>query len=175
MEQMIQSEVTPQTAFADSGNHQEMIADSLPQRDNVPLYKNVYVIGVFDLFHRGHIELLKNSKALGEKLIVAINGDDMVAAYKRRPLYSEHDRLEIIKSCRYVDDAFIIRDFDNKKYIEQYNIDAIVHGNDWERNSYLEQIRVTEDYLAEKNVALVLLPYTQGISTSDLIKRIKAN
>lgn len=139
------------------------------------MYKNVYVIGVFDLFHRGHVELLKNSKALGERLIVAINGDQMVADYKRRPFYNEEDRLAIIKSCRYVDDAFIIREFDNKPYIEQYGIDAIVHGNDWERNGYLQQIRVTEDYLKSRNVELVLLPYTQGISTSDLIKRIKAS
>ncbi len=139
------------------------------------MYKNVYVIGVFDLFHRGHVELLKNSKALGERLIVAINGDQMVADYKRRPFYSEEDRLAIIKSCRYVDDAFIIHEFDNKKYIEEYGIDAIVHGNDWERSSYLQQIRVTEEYLQERNIELVLLPYTQGISTSDLIKRIKAS
>lgn len=140
-----------------------------------PKYKNVYVIGVFDLFHRGHLELLKNARALGERLIVAVNGDQMVADYKRKPLYDEHDRLELIRACRYVDEAFIIREFDNKKYIEQYQVDAIVHGNDWERSSYLEQIRVTESYLETRGVALVLLPYTQGISTSDLIKRIKAN
>lgn len=139
------------------------------------MYKNVYVIGVFDLFHRGHVELLKNAKSIGERLIVAVNGDQMVANYKRKPFYCEHDRLEIIKGCKYVDDAFIIRDFDNKKYIEQYGIDAIVHGNDWERSSYLQQIRVTEEYLQRQKVELVLLPYTQGISTSDLIKRIKAN
>ena len=47
--------------------------------------KNVYVIGVFDLFHFGHVELLRRARALGDRLIVAINGDDMVASYKRRP------------------------------------------------------------------------------------------
>src|SRR5687768_3905935 len=106
------------------------------------MYKNVYVIGVFDLFHRGHVEFLKKAKSLGENLIVAVNGDEMVADYKRKPFYSETDRLEIIKSCKYVNDAFIINIYDNKEYIEQYNIDAIVHGNDWERTSYLSQIRV---------------------------------
>ena len=84
------------------------------------MYKNVYVIGVFDLFHKGHTEFLKKAKALGEKLIVAINGDDMVASYKRRPFYSEHDRLEIIKACKYVDEAFIIRQYDNKEYITSF-------------------------------------------------------
>lgn len=137
------------------------------------MFENVYVIGVFDLFHRGHVEFLKKASVLGKKLIVAVNGDEMVASYKRKPFYCEEDRLEIIKACKYVDDAFIIRGFDNKEYIEKYNIDAIVHGNDWELNSYLEQIRVTAEYLKERNVELILVPYTTGISTSQLIKKIK--
>lgn len=59
--------------------------------------KNVYVIGVFDLFHFGHVELLRRAKELGDRLIVAINGDEMVASYKRRPFLSEQDRLEVVK------------------------------------------------------------------------------
>jgi glycerol-1-phosphate dehydrogenase [NAD(P)+] len=137
-------------------------------------YKNVYVIGVFDMFHRGHVEFLKKAKTLGDRLIIAVNGDQMVGEYKRKPLMSELDRLEIIKACKFVDDAFIIRQFDNKCYIEKYNIDVIVHGSDWERQSYLEQICVTEDYLKERNVDLVFVPYTSGISTSGLIKRIRS-
>lgn len=137
------------------------------------MFKNVYVIGVFDLFHRGHVEFLKKAKALGQCLIVAINGDEMVTSYKRKPLYSETDRLEILKSCRFVDQAFIVQGYDNKEFIEKYKIDAIVHGNDWEANSYMEQIRVTKEYLKEKNVELVLLPYTEGISTSQIRKMIK--
>lgn len=139
------------------------------------MYKNVYVIGVFDLFHKGHIELLKRAKSLGQRLIVAVNGDDMVAEYKRKPVHSETDRLETISSCKYVDEAFIIREFDNKKHLEEYNIDAIVHGDDWERNSYMQQIRVTEEYLKARNIDIVLVPYTSGISTSNLIERIKGN
>lgn len=152
----------------------EQITEPLPLPGKQQ-YKNVYVIGVFDLFHRGHLELLKNAKALGERLIVAINGDDMVAEYKRRPLFSEADRLEIVKACRYVDEAFIVHGYDNKAFIERYQIDAIVHGNDWERDSYLRQIRVTDEYLQQQGAELVLVPYTAGISTSALIKTIKAN
>jgi glycerol-1-phosphate dehydrogenase [NAD(P)+] len=137
-------------------------------------YKNVYVIGVFDMFHRGHVEFLKKAKSLGDRLIIAVNGDQMVGEYKRKPIMSEQDRLEIIKSCRFVDDAFIIRQFDNKCYLEKHNIDAIVHGSDWERQSYLEQICVTEDYLKERNIDLVFVPYTSGVSTSGIIKRIRS-
>ncbi|MFY0608232.1 MAG: FAD synthase [Cyclobacteriaceae bacterium] len=136
--------------------------------------KVVYVIGVFDLFHTGHVRLLKKAKELGNELIVAINGDDMVKAYKRLPIYSEQHRLELIEACKYVDRAFIIRDFDNKPYIEKFNIDIIVHGDDWDVNGYLEQIRVTKGYLKEQKVELKLLPYTSGISTSEIIERIKS-
>ena len=139
------------------------------------MYKNVYVIGVFDLFHRGHVEFLKKARLLGQKLIVAINSDDMVASYKRKPFYSEFDRLEIVKACKFVDEAFIIRQYDNKEYIKKYKIDAIVHGNDWEINSYMKQICVTKEYLKSQNAELVLIPYTSGISTSILIKVIKGS
>lgn len=133
----------------------------------------VYVIGVFDLFHTGHVELLRRAKAQGDELIVAINGDEMVASYKRRPYMNEDDRMNVIKACRYVDDAFVIRQFDNKDIIEKYGINKIIHGDDWKEESYLEQIRVTPEFLKEHDCELVFLPYTKGISTSELIKKIK--
>lgn len=137
------------------------------------MQENVYVIGVFDLFHTGHVELLKRAKELGDKLIVAINSDEMVASYKRTPFLSEADRLAIVESTKYVDEAFIINEYDNKEFIKKYKITKIVHGDDWEKGSYMEQIRVTPEFLKENKCELVLLPYTKGISTSELIKRIK--
>ncbi len=137
------------------------------------MYKNVYAIGVFDLFHRGHVEFLKQAAFLGLRLIVAINGDEKVAGYKRKPYNSENDRLEIVRACKYVDEAFILNGYDNKEYIEKYQIDIIVHGNDWEIESYMKQLRVTKEYLQDRNVDVVLVPYTQGISTSGLISLIR--
>ena len=127
---------------------------------NDPTYigGNVYVIGVFDLFHTGHVELLRRARALGDKLVVAINGDDMVAQYKRRP---------------FIDEDFIIRCFDNKHAIIDHNIDLIVHGDDWKGESYLEQIRITPKFAEEHHLKLVYLPYTKGISTTDIIKSIR--
>jgi glycerol-3-phosphate cytidylyltransferase-like family protein len=81
--------------------------------------------------------------------------------------------LEIVKSCKYVDDAFIINEFDNKKYLLKYKIDVIVHGNDWTGDTYLKQIRVTAEFLQENNIVMTYLLYTSGISTSELINRIK--
>lgn len=134
---------------------------------------NVYVIGVFDLFHRGHVELLRRSKELGDKLIVAINGDELVSNYKRKPYLSENDRLAVVEACKYVDEAFIINQFDNKDAIIKYKIDIIVHGDDWVGDSYLDQIRLTQDFIDKYNIKFEYLPYTQGISTSELIAKIK--
>ena len=137
------------------------------------LNKKIYVIGVFDLFHRGHLEILRRSKELGGKLLVAINGDQMTAKYKRRPYFLEEDRLELVKACKYVDEAFIVNQFDHKQILIDKEIDIIVHGDDWEKKSYMKQIRVSEDFLERNNIELKLLSYTKGISTSNLIKNIK--
>ena len=137
-------------------------------------YDAVYVIGVFDLFHRGHVELLRRAKELGNRLIVAINDDKMVASYKRRPVVYEQDRLAVVKACRYVDDAFLVDSYDNKPLLEQYQVSVIVHGNDWDHASYLEQIRVTEEFLEKHNIEMVFLKSTEGISTTGLIRQIQA-
>lgn len=103
------------------------------------MYKNVYVVGVFDLFHRGHLELLRKAKALGGNLVVAVNSDNKVVSYKRTPVVPEGDRLEIVKACKYVDDAFLIDGYAQKEFIEKYDIDAIIHGDDWGREGYLKK------------------------------------
>ncbi|MCY6340347.1 CDP-glycerol glycerophosphotransferase family protein [Bacteroides fragilis] len=133
----------------------------------------VYVIGVFDLFHRGHVELLKKAKGLGDRLVVAINSDEMVANYKRKPVINENDRLAVVKACSYVDEAFIIPDLDNKLYVIKYNVDIIVHGDDWTGEGYLNQICMTPEFLQKHQIELVYLPYTKGISTSKIIKSIQ--
>jgi glycerol-3-phosphate cytidylyltransferase len=135
----------------------------------------VYVIGVFDLFHRGHVELFRRARELGDKLIVAVNGDEMTAAYKRRPFFSEQDRLELVKACRYVDDAFIASEFDNRDFVLRYKIKKIVHGNDWSHESYIKQIRLSEEFIAEHKIEMVYLPYWSGISTSQLVRTIQAS
>jgi len=138
-------------------------------------FNHVLVVGVFDLFHRGHVELLRRARELGDRLTVAINGDDLVEEYKRRrPFMAESDRLAIVAACRYVDHAYIARDYDTKPAIEAYRIDAIVHGDDWPHDRYLQQIRVTEAYLASRGVTIVYVPYTAGISTTDVVARIRA-
>lgn len=111
------------------------------------------------------MELLRRARALGDRLIVAINGDDIVEKYKRRPYIKEDDRLAVVQACRYVDEAFVIHTFDNKEVICKYGINIIVHGDDWCGMSYLEQIRLTPEFIQEHQIQLIYLPYTKGIST----------
>lgn len=137
--------------------------------------KTVLVIGVFDLFHRGHVELLKNARALGDRLVVVINGDAFTSAYKRKPIFSEDDRLHIVQSLKVVDVAVVSNSPDVKPFIEQYGIDLIVHGDDWDHASYLRQICVDEEYLKRHHVEMAYLPYYQGLSTSGLIGEIRSS
>jgi glycerol-3-phosphate cytidylyltransferase len=133
---------------------------------------NVLAVGVFDLFHVGHVKLLKRARSLGTRLCVVVNGDDLTEKYKRRPVFDEHCRLEIIKACRFVDDAWISNTFDIKPFIIREDIQKIVHGDEWERNSYLEQLQVDETFLVRRDVELSLLPYTASISTSLILDKI---
>ncbi|WP_310467414.1 adenylyltransferase/cytidyltransferase family protein [Sphingomonas sp.] len=131
--------------------------------------KAVFVSGVFDLFHRGHVELFKRAAALGDRLYVGVNSDEMVAKYKRRPVFCEEDRLAIVKAIRCVTDAVIYDAFDLKPMVERFKPSFMVHGDDWPRESYLKQICMTEDDLVKYGVELVFLPYWRGTSTTSIM------
>ena len=135
--------------------------------------KNILVVGVFDLFHRGHLEFLKKSKSIEGDLYVLINGDELTSKYKRQPIFQENDRCAIISALSCVKKAEITNSYDIKPFIEKYKIDIILHGDDWEHKSYMEQICVNEEYLAEKNIEIMYTPYFDGISTSELVRNIK--
>jgi glycerol-3-phosphate cytidylyltransferase len=135
----------------------------------------VYVIGVFDLFHRGHVELLRRARELGDKLIVAINSDKLTEEYKRRPFFSEEDRLEIVRACRFVDEAFIATEYDNSKLVLKHKVNKIVHGDEWSHESYLKQICLSPEFLVQHKIEMVYLPYWSSISTSELIRVVQAS
>lgn len=129
----------------------------------------VFVSGVFDLFHRGHVELLKRAAALGDRLYVGVNSDEMVAQYKRRPVFSQDDRLAIVKAMGCVTNAVIYGSFELKPMVEYFRPAFMVHGDDWPRESYLNQIRMTEEDLVRYGVELVFLPYWRGTSTTSIM------
>jgi cytidyltransferase-like protein len=130
----------------------------------------VLVVGVFDLFHAGHVNLLRQARTLGGRLVVIVNGDRLTASYKRPPIMCEADRLAVISACRHVDHAEISNEYSVRDAVVRHRVTKIAHGDDWEPESYLRQIRCDRAFLSENGVELVLLPYTPGISTSDIIR-----
>lgn len=133
----------------------------------------VYVVGVFDLFHRGHLELLRRARALGDRLIVAINGDEFTASYKRIPVHCELDRLEIIRAIRFVDEAFVINEQSHRANLFHFRVQKVVHGDDWTGDGYLQQIGVDAEFVATHGIEMVYLPYWDGVSTSQIIDGLK--
>jgi cytidyltransferase-like protein len=128
----------------------------------------VYVDMVADLFHYGHADFLRQARQLGDTLIVGIHSDATVAAYKREPFLTMEERVRVVESCRYVDevipDAPIVVTAD---WIERIGIDLVLHGDDF-----------TEEELARCYGVPIRLgifrtvPYTTGISTSDIARRV---
>ncbi len=138
--------------------------------------KNVYVGGCFDVLHQGHVFLLKESKKLGDNLIVAINSDKFIEEYKGRPaVYSENERLEIIKAIKYVDDAFIMHEWkDQPGHLLRLNISIITHGEDWKGDSLVKQLGITKEFMVENNIELKYIPLIQGISSTEIKGRVKS-
>ena len=133
----------------------------------------VYVGGSFDLPHHGHYRLLKKAAALGS-VTVALNLNDFSKQYKNKSLVmSYEERREVLLSCKWVDDVVPnIGGADSKPAIELVQPDFIVAGSDWARKDYHSQMGVTQDWLDERNITLVFVPYTDEISTTELRRRI---
>ncbi len=133
-------------------------------------YKVGYTDGVYDLFHIGHLNMIQTAKQNCEYLIVGIHGDAVVEEYKhRRPIVNENDRKRIIEAIKGVDRTEINRFRDKLKLWELYHFDVIFIGDDWKGTDRWNQF---EKILAEVNVDVVYVPYTKGISTTELRRKI---
>lgn len=133
-------------------------------------YKLGYTDGVYDLFHVGHLNMIETAKANCEELIVGVHGDDVVEEYKHfRPIINENDRARIIGSIKGVDRVVVNRFRDKMKLWEMYHFDVIFIGDDWKGT---ERWNNFEKILAEIGVDVIYVPYTKGISTTDIKKKI---
>ena len=134
-------------------------------------YKIGYTQGAFDMFHIGHLNLLKRAKEQCEILIVGINSDGLVSQYKnKKTIIPENERAEIVRSINFVDDVLIATTLDKIQIWEDVKFDAIFIGSDWKGNSRWKQ---TEMDLKEKGAEVVYIEYTQGISSSIIRDRFE--
>ena len=137
----------------------------------------VYSGGTFDLFHSAHVRFLKACRRLAGhdgQVVVALNTDAFIQAYKGKlPVMTFDERKEVLLGCRYVDAVIPnVAGADSKPSIEQVMPDLIVIGDDWARKDYYAQMQFTREWLDQMDIQLVYVPYTPGISTTDLKQRI---
>ena len=130
-----------------------------------------YTAGVYDLFHIGHLNLLKNAKGMCDKLVVGVTVDNLVEYKGKKPMIPFEDRIEIVRSIKYVDAA-----------VPQYNMDKLVAckklgatilfvGDDWYGTDKWKEY---ERDFAKENIKIVYFPYTQGISSTKITQALQA-
>lgn len=137
---------------------------------------NVYTGGTFDLFHRGHVNFLLQCRMLanGGKVTVGLNTDEFAESYKRKPVCNLAERIAVVEACRYVDDVAVNwGGGDSKPLIEHVAPDVIAVGDDWRDKDYYGQMGFTQEWLDERGIQVIFLPYTKGVSSSDIISRLK--
>ena len=138
----------------------------------------VYTGGTFDLFHSGHVNLLKRCREVaGElgKVVVALNTDDFIFQFKnKKPICTEQERLEVLLACRYVDEVVMnVGGQDSRISIEMVGPNYIVVGSDWAKKDYYAQMSFTQEWLDERGIGLVYVPYTQTISSTKIRGRMQ--
>lgn len=136
--------------------------------------KILYTGGTFDLFHYGHMNLLAKCKKLADVVVVSLNTDEFVLEYKNnKPVMSYEERERSLLYCGHVDLVIPNKGGkDSKPSILEVKPDIIAIGDDWAKKDYYSQMSFTQDWLDENNIVLVYLPYTKGVSSTDLKKRI---
>ena len=133
----------------------------------------MYTGGTFDLFHSGHVAFLRKCALVGS-VTVSLNTDEFIKNYKgNAPVMSYAEREAVLLACRYVDAVVPnVGGADSTVAIELSKPDIIIIGSDWARRDYYSQMGFTQDWLDERNIGLAYIPYTKGISTTELKKRI---
>ena len=130
-----------------------------------------YVSGAYDLFHVGHLRLLKRCKEHCDYLIVGIDSDELVEIFKnRKPCISEEERLEIIKAVKYVDEAVMVdyHNVDIRNAWELYQFNVRFCGDDHEK-----EMQDTKRYLQSLGADIVFFPYTMSTSSTQIRTEIQ--
>jgi len=132
-------------------------------------YKLGYTTGVYDLFHIGHLNILKKAKENCERLMVAISTDELVESYKKKkPIIPFEERIAIVAAIKYVDEVVVQESQDKVKAWHKYKYDVLFMGSDW---AGTDMIKKAEEELNPQGVEVILFPYTQTTS-STLIKEV---
>ena len=140
----------------------------------------VYTGGTFDLLHSGHVRFLQACRKIAGHdgtVVVSLNTDEFISAYKGKPpVMSFAERKEVLQALRCVDRVVAnVGGADSKPAILDVMPDFVVIGSDWAVRDYYAQMQFTQAWLDDLEITLLYVPYTEGISTTDLKKRIVAS
>lgn len=138
---------------------------------NMKKYKIGYTTGVFDMFHVGHLNIIEKAKEQCEFLIVGVSTDEVVREYKNKtPVIPYEQRKRIVEAIRFVDKVVPQTTMDKTVAWDELKFDVIFHGDDWKGSGYYNEC---EEKLKEKGVDVVFIPHTPGISSTEIVERIK--
>lgn len=129
-----------------------------------------YTSGVYDLFHIGHLNLLKNAKSLCDKLIVGVSTDELVSYKNKKAVIPHNERMEILRSIKYVDTVVPQNDMDKFKMWERLKFDIMFVGDDWFQS---EKWKEFDKKFKEVGVKIIYFPYTQGTSSTLINETLK--
>ena len=124
-----------------------------------------YTAGVYDLFHVGHLNLLKNAKGMCDKLVVGVTVDELVSYKGKKAFIPFEDRIEIVRSIKYVDAAIPQYDMDKLAACKKIGASMLFVGDDWYGT---EKWHTYEEELGEENIKVIYFPYTKGISSTKI-------
>ena len=126
-----------------------------------------FTAGAFDMFHVGHLNLIKNAKARCDYLIVGVNTDELIASYKnKQAVVPLKERMEIVEAIRYVDEVMAVDSLDKETIWNQKKYDVVFIGDDWKGSLRWNE---TEQVMKQHGVEVIYLPYTTG-TTSTLLR-----
>ena len=127
-------------------------------------YKVGYTTGVFDMFHIGHLNILKKAKEQCDYLIVGVSTDEVVQSYKNKtPIIPFEERIAIVQELKCVDRAVPQTSLDKMEAWKKYHFDALFHGSDWKGSDMYN--KMIEEF-SEVGVDVVFLPHTEGVSST---------
>ncbi|MCT4643195.1 MAG: adenylyltransferase/cytidyltransferase family protein [Bacteriovoracaceae bacterium] len=129
-----------------------------------------YTSGVYDLFHVGHLNLLRNAKGMCDKLVVGVTTDELVQYKNKVSVIPHSERMEIVRSIKYVDSVIPQENMDKFEMWKKLKFNIMFVGDDWYQTSKWEAI---EDKLKKVGVRIVYFPYTKGTSSTLINNTLK--
>ncbi|MBQ6437480.1 MAG: adenylyltransferase/cytidyltransferase family protein [Bacteroidales bacterium] len=136
-------------------------------------YRIGYTTGVFDMFHIGHLNILRRAKEQCDYLIVGVTTDDLCLKRKnKKPIINEKDRMAIVEAIRYVDRVVPQADMEKIRPVKELGADAVFVGSDWKGTDAWNEY---EKQFSEVGCTVVYLDHTDGISSTILRETISDN